>query len=198
VKLLPVVATLLAFAIPTSFAEAKPKTTYLNYIIAGDTAGEVLVSMIRRGPSVGGVKAYATTVADFSQRGEMVGNAELCRVKKYQFNGTFTITTPRLRNERALTGNSRAAWNTFSAFLRRHEETHRAIWLQCARAHEVKVRRLFGPNCRAVESKTRKLWEQTRSACRKRHEAFDAAEQRALLRQPLVRMAISANAVARR
>jgi predicted secreted Zn-dependent protease len=199
VKKIAVVAAVFAAALlpvlSSSFAEAKPKTIYKNYTIAGDTAGEVLVSMIKRGPSVGGVKAYATTLADFSQRGELVGNAQSCRVRTYQFVGNFTITTPRLKNEQALKGSSRAAWETFEKFLKRHEETHRAIWLQCGAAHEAQVRKLSGPNCRAVEAKARKLWEKTRNACRRKHEAFDSAEQRALMRQPLVRLALSANAV---
>jgi predicted secreted Zn-dependent protease len=195
VKKLAVLAAVLAATLSSSLAEAKPKTVYKNYTIAGNNAGEVLVSMIRRGPVVGGVKAYATTLADFSQRGDMVGNAQTCRVKSYQFIGNFTITTPRLKNERALQGSSRAAWETFSKFLTRHEETHRAIWLQCGAAHEAQVRKLSGPNCRVVEAKARKLWEKTRNACRRKHEAFDAAEQRALMRQPLVRLALNANAV---
>jgi predicted secreted Zn-dependent protease len=199
VKQLALVAALLAITLPSSFAEAKaktkPRTTYRNYTIAGDTPGEVLVSMIRRGPTVGGVKAYATTLADFTQRGDMISNSKRCQVRQFQFTGTFTITTPRLLNERALTGNSRIAWEGFSAFLKRHEETHRAIWLQCAAAHEARVKKLVGPNCGVVEARAKKLWEKTRDACRKRHEAFDEAEQRALLRQPLVRMALNANAV---
>jgi predicted secreted Zn-dependent protease len=195
VKKIAVLAAVLATTLSTGFAEAKPKTVYKTYTIAGDTAGEVLVSMIRRGPTVGGVKAYATTLADFSQRGEMVGNARSCRVKSYQFIGQFTITTPRLKNEQALKGSSRAAWETFSRFLKRHEETHRALWLQCGAAHEAQVRKLSGSNCRVVEAKARKLWEKTRDACRRKHEAFDAAEQRALMRQPLVRQALATNAV---
>jgi predicted secreted Zn-dependent protease len=191
-----VFAAALSSVLSPSFAEAKPRTIYKTYTIAGNTAGEVLVSMIRRGPTVGGVKAYATTLADFSQRGEMVSNAKSCRVRSYQFIGKFTITTPRLQNERALQGSSRAAWETFSRFLKRHEETHRALWLQCGAAHEAQALKLTGPNCRVVEAKARKLWEKTRNACRRKHEAFDAAEQRALLRQPLVRQAIATNAVA--
>jgi predicted secreted Zn-dependent protease len=190
--------TLAAFAaciLFTGQAEAKSSTTYKTYTIAGDTAGEVLISMIRRGPTVGGVKAYATTLADFRQRGDMIGNRNSCKVRKYDFDGKFVITLPALKNERALTGQSRQAWEQFSVFLKRHEETHRAMWEQCSAEHIAAVKRISAKTCSAVERKARELWNQTRERCRKRHDRFDAAEQQALFRQPLVRMAIGSRAV---
>src|SRR5262245_49181985 len=42
-------------------AEAKPVTNYTHYLIAGESAEGLYRSMLRKGPHVGGGKAYAST-----------------------------------------------------------------------------------------------------------------------------------------
>jgi predicted secreted Zn-dependent protease len=47
------------FLVPV--AQAKPITNYTHYLIAGESAESLYRSMLRRGPHVGGGKAYAST-----------------------------------------------------------------------------------------------------------------------------------------
>jgi predicted secreted Zn-dependent protease len=45
-----------------------------------------------------------------------------------------------MNNEGKLPPLIRSKWQQFSEFLKKHEETHRAIWMGCAREFETKVR----------------------------------------------------------
>jgi predicted secreted Zn-dependent protease len=175
-----------------SAADAKPKSTtsYSYYSVSGDSAVELYDSMVRRGPHVNGSKAYASTAASAVQEGKLMQGTS-CRVSDYRLSLKFTIRLPKLRNEAALSGETKGRWRQFSAFLKRHEETHRSIWLECAQALESKVASIRTGDCRSAEAKAVKMWDRARAACLKRHDAFDAAEQRRLIKHPFVRMVLA-------
>lgn len=192
-RLLKQVALAIAAIIAsTSFeAQAKPvhSTKYTYYSIAGNSPGAIYTSLIKRGPRVGGVKAYASTTAVSSQAGQM-HQGQFCEIKNYKFNIDFTIKLPKLQNEAALTGVTRSEWKNFSAFLKVHEETHRSIWLSCAAALEANIRAVRTPNCKAADAKATALWNKMKASCAKKQVAFDAQQQRALMRQPFVQLVL--------
>jgi predicted secreted Zn-dependent protease len=169
--------------------EAKPvqTTRYTYYTISGSSPEAVYAAMLRRGPDVNGVNAYATTLATSSQEGKLVMGKD-CQLQDYRFKIDFVIKLPRLKNEAALPAGARSDWQKFAAFVKRHEETHRAMWLQCAAELEPKVRALRGKDCAAVDKKADQLWSKMRENCSKRHRAFDAAEQKRLLNTPFVKL----------
>jgi predicted secreted Zn-dependent protease len=173
-------------------AEAKPteKTRYKFYNITGDTPVEIYTAMIKRGPDVNGVNAYASTSATSSQNGRLVLQGKSCRVDGYNFNIEFTINLPKLKNEAALNGQTAAKWGQFKSFLKVHEETHKSIWMNCARDLEVKVRGLRTNDCKVLDKKATSLWKQMRSACDRKHAAFDTAEQKRLLKHPFVKLVL--------
>jgi predicted secreted Zn-dependent protease len=187
--LVPVFATLTLIAAP---ATARPieKTKYKYYTISGNSASAIYTAMIKRGPDVNGVNAYASTTANSSQDGKLVAQGKSCRVDGYNFSIDFTINLPKLKNEGALTGQTAAKWGQFKSFLKTHEEQHRSIWLGCARSLESQVKSLRAPDCKAFDRQAAKLWKTMRNSCDKQHAAFDAAEQRRLLKHPFVKLVL--------
>lgn len=188
---LPILAMGFVAVAPFS-ASAKPAytTKYSYYSIGGDTAAEIYNAMIRRGPHVNGARAYASTSATSSQEGKLA-QGQNCTVQDYRLKIDFVIRLPRIKNDKVLTGATRARWQQFSQFLKRHEEAHRSIWLDCARDLERQVKAISVADCGVADVKAAKLWEQMRKSCAKKHDAFDAAEQKRLVRQPFVKLVLN-------
>ena len=187
-----VLGSILCACLMGKSAISKPNQTtkYTYYTISGNTPGAIYTTLVRRGPRVGGVKAYAATTAVSSQSGQLT-QGKYCSLENYKFKIDFTIKLPRLKNEAALKGTTKADWKKFSSFLKIHEETHRRIWLACAAALETKVKAIQTSSCAELNEKSTKLWEQMRVSCAKKQDAFDVAEQARLLRHPFVKLVLS-------
>jgi predicted secreted Zn-dependent protease len=181
------------FAVMVGQAWANPieKTKYKFYPISGNTPGEIYSAMIRRGPDVNGVNAYASTSATSAQSGRMVLQGQSCHVDGYKFSIDFIINLPKLQNESALRGATASKWGQFKSFLKTHEETHRSIWMACARKLETQVKSLRTGDCKVLDRQAAQLWKKMRASCDIQHAAFDAAEQRRLLRHPFVRLVLN-------
>lgn len=176
----------IAAAVSAADAGTITSTRYDYYLISGRSAAELYDAMLHRGPHVDGDKAYAATSATSSQHGKLVaGNS--CSVRDYSVRIDFVIRLPKLRVGAALTRTERQRFQQFSSFLRHHEETHRSIWLDCAAKLEEKVDRISAPTCGEAERRSESLWQDMRKSCSLKHQAFDAAEQRRLLRHPFLR-----------
>jgi len=187
-----VLGSILCACLMGKSAISKPNQTtkYTYYTIYGNTPGAIYTTLVRRGPRVGGVKAYAATTAVSSQSGQLT-QGKYCSLEDYKFKIDFTIKLPRLKNEAALKGATKADWKKFSSFLKIHEETHRRIWLACAAALETKVKAIQTSSCAELNEKSTKLWEQMRVSCAKKQDAFDVAEQARLLRHPFVKLVLT-------
>lgn len=170
-------------------ASAKPAQTtkYTYYSVAGDSAVEIYDAMIRKGPRVNGAKAYASTSATTTQDGKLLQTTS-CKIQDYKLKIDFVIRLPKIRNEKLLPAADRNRWKQFSAFLRKHEETHREIWLGCASDLERQVKAIRAKTCAEADRKAAQLWDRMRAACNKKHNAFDAAEQRKLMKHPFVQL----------
>jgi len=170
-------------------ASAKPTQTtrYSYYTISGDTAVEVYDSMIRKGPKVNGAKAYAATSATTTQDGKLLQGSS-CKILDYRLKLDFVIKLPKIRNEKVLPAAERKRWQQFSTFLKAHEETHRQIWLECAADLERQVKSIKVKSCSDADRKATQLWDRIRTACNRKHTAFDKAEQKRLLAHPFVQM----------
>lgn len=172
----------------TGALSARPvqTTAYSYYPISGNSAVEIYNSMIRKGPRVDGAKAYAATSATTAQDGKLI-QGKSCQIKDYRLKLDFVIKLPAIRNEAALSVSDRNRWHQFQAFLKKHEETHRAIWLGCAAELERKVRAIQTKSCKDADRRAADLWANIRAACNAKHSAFDAAEQKKLIQHPFVR-----------
>ena len=186
------VASTIAFAWLGASAQAQPHqaTHYSYYGISGNSPGSIYTTMISRGPKVGGVKAYAKTLAISTPVIKMVqGNT--CQIRQFDINFTFDINLPKLKNEAALTGRTKSEWKAFSGFLKVHEETHRRIWMEFANIFEARARGLKARTCSEMAAKIVKVRTQLAVVCNRRQEAFDNAQQQVLLRQPFVKLVLA-------
>ena len=58
-------------------------------------------------------------------------------------------------------------------FARRHEETHRGIYVQCANGFVAKAMRMTSSSCLSLQSSIRSLLESEKRACDLKQNAFD-------------------------
>ncbi len=175
--------------VDSAVAKTKTYTTYKYYTITGDTPAEIYAAMIKRGPDVNGVNAYASTLATSSQSGRLL-QGKSCKVQDYSFNINFVINLPKLRNEAALTGQTKAKYTQFKSFLKTHEETHRSIWMGCAQELETKMATLRTKSCKTMDKQAAKMWQVVRKSCDLKHKAWDKAEQKKLLVHPFVQLVL--------
>jgi predicted secreted Zn-dependent protease len=174
-------------------AEAQPKTTtnIKYYIVNGTTADSLDREMISRGPMHGRSRAYANIVAVPEYSGQLV-QGRTCRLENFQVSGTFTMTLPRLADGVRLSGDLKARWNSFKNFVRRHEEGHRAIWIDTMKKAQGRISRLSAATCPQLQAKIDAVFQEEWRAGERRQDAFDRADQQNLARHPLIQAANSA------
>ena len=180
----------------TPAASAKPVTNYTHYLIAGESAEGIYRAMLRRGPHVGGAKAYASTRMEPTISAQTVKGANSCRIGQFKINMTFTIQLPQLKKSANVDPTLRKSFNRFYEFAKKHEETHRTIWLKCAAEAEAKVTRVTAKTCSEAEAQGLKIVEDIASECDARHLAFDASEQRRLVNHPFIKQVLRKGGVA--
>ena len=179
-----------AFVCESVPAQPHQATKYSYYAIQGDSPASIYATMIKRGPRVGGVKAYAKTLA-VSTPSVQILQGKTCKLQSFSLNFNFDITLPKLQNENAITGRTKTEWRNFARFLKTHEETHRKIWLAYGSALEAKVRNIKAGSCAELASRIIYLRQQMAASCNREQEAFDAAQQHVLLQQPFVKLVLS-------
>ncbi len=160
-------------------------TSIKYYTITGPDDRSLDVQMARFGPTHRGGHAYATLSADPTFKGRLVAG-KYCRLRDFRVNASFVMTLPRLRPGVKLSAATRARWSSFSAFVRRHEEHHKTIWLGCLARGEARALRLRISDCDTLDRAVQKVFKQEWGACEKKQDAFDAAQQIRLKSQPLI------------
>jgi predicted secreted Zn-dependent protease len=191
VSLFSVLCLGLGLTLPPAAQAAPLQTTkYVYYPVSGNSAADVYAAMLRSGPHVDGAKAYAATTATTSQDGNLQQGSS-CQIDNYRLRIEFTIKLPKLSPGSHLAGGEMSRWQSFAAFVKRHEETHRSIWLACAQSLENQVRTIKAKNCSDASRQAAALWDRMRVSCSAKHNAFDAAQARVLLKQPFVAMVLN-------
>ena len=56
---------------------------------------------------------------------------------------------------------------------------------------ERQVKSIRAKTCGAADKEAEKIWDKIRASCNRRHEAFDAAEQKRLVKHPFVKLVIA-------
>jgi predicted secreted Zn-dependent protease len=179
----------ISFVIPAKAAKKFP-TKYTYYLVSGSSAGEVHRQLVKRGPSLHGTRAYASTAIMNPRESRVLdSDGKTCRVRSYSFNTSFVINLPKLKNPAALNVSERGNWQTFHAFAKRHEEEHRTIWSRCWNSLNAQAIGLRAPTCDGLHKKLDSLVKASFKACDARHQALDARDRSALKRQPFIRQA---------
>jgi predicted secreted Zn-dependent protease len=171
-------------------AVAQPTTSYVHYLVTGESAQSLFESMLSNGPRVGGGKAYASTRMDPNVKASTVAAGGQCRVDHFKMEMTFTIRLPQLENDRNVAPALRRSFERFYEFARRHEEKHRTIWLECAAEAEAMATGVTAGSCTEAEARSLKIVEEVSKRCDQRHAAFDAGEQKQLSKHPFMKQAL--------
>jgi predicted secreted Zn-dependent protease len=171
-------------------AAAKPLTNYVHYLIVGSSPEGLYRSMISNGPLVGGGKAYASTRMDPKVTATTVATRDSCRIDKFQLDMTFTIKLPQLKDASSLDASSRAIFDKFYEFAKKHEEGHRSIWLACAEEAEALAVEVTAKTCGEAETKALSIVDEVAKRCDLKHAAYDAGEKAKLFNHPFIKQVI--------
>jgi predicted secreted Zn-dependent protease len=178
---------LLAAVLNTVTAEARPQShlSVKDYSVTGPDDRSLDQQMARLGPSHRGGRAYATLSADPSFKGRLEGG-KYCRLASFQVRANFVMTLPKLASGARLSSATNARWKSFAAFVRRHEERHRSIWMGCLARGESRALKLRIGDCSQLDAAVEQVFKEEWVRCERLHDAFDSAEQIRLRRHPLI------------
>ncbi|MCA3556231.1 DUF922 domain-containing protein [Aestuariivirga sp.] len=179
-------AGLLAGAPPPAAAGTRHSTDFTTYAVSGRTPAEIYRSILVRGPTVGGVRAIASTSARGVQSYSMLQDGPACRVTGHRISFRFRVQLPRPSKLKALRPKDRALWQQFSGFLKAHELQHIDLWLGCAAELDRTVTSIRAPNCKATARKVENLWRSMQARCDKLQARFDREQRGELLAQPFM------------
>lgn len=168
-------------------AEAKPVTAtkVQHYEVSGSSASGLDAQMSSLGPWHGDGRAYANIVVKPNYNGNLV-QGKVCRLQNFKVTASFTMTLPRLAPGTQLPKTLSRQWKSFASFARKHEETHRAIWIECLGKAERRALALRVGDCGALTKEIDRVFESEWQRCERRQEAFDVAERGKLARHPLM------------
>ena len=168
-------------------AEARPtiSISYSYYSVSGSSLPEIYQSMKAHAPSAAGTKGYGVTTAS---PGKQMSVASCKAGGHYQIGVNVNIRLPKASGG-GLSSSEAAQWSSFVAFVKRHEETHRMIWLDCTTTFERQFQASAPADCGAAHAKAQVMWRQMVSACMPRQAAFDAAQASVARAHPFMKFA---------
>lgn len=182
----------IAFATAGSILSALPAqadpptvTTVKYYIVNANTADSLDRQMIANGPVHGPGRAYANIVAKPDYSGQLV-QGRTCRPEDFVVKAEFTMTLPKLGAGARLSSDLKARWESFQAFVRRHEEGHRDIWIETMRKAETRISALRAPSCQQLQGMIDGAFQEEWRSGERRQDAYDRADQQKLARHPLL------------
>lgn len=177
------------------FAEAvvaapKVSTKTIYFTVSGSTPGQVLRSILSRGPGMRrGGKAMATTQAKISQTLKPRGKNG-CR---YSSKAVITLRLPRLTKSSRRSASVRRVWSSFDRYIRAHEGRHKSIFLSCAKRIDRKARAYIRKHgCKNAKLKITKIMVDERLRCNRLNLAYDRRERSRIRALPLIRQARAA------
>jgi predicted secreted Zn-dependent protease len=176
----------------TGVAAGVRSSTQIEAYRVGGTTAASLVSYMRNHPYPGEHgDAVANIVPRYSLSIATKNAGATCKASSVDLNVRFLMTLPHATNASGMSPATRSAWTNFVSFARRHEESHRGIYLQCASGFVAKAMRLTASSCLALQSNVRSLLETEKRACDRRQNAFDRGQYRSVLNLGLFAMAKS-------
>ncbi len=180
----------LAHAPQAARAQLNTARVERQYAVSGRNERALLADMRRRGPRVGGRPALASTRMEARYSARLNRVAGRCQVRDFRLRARFIVTLPRLRRPRLLRASARKRWPGFLTRLRRHEERHIAIWTECLKRVDGKLRHMSASDCNALKRRMKNTYRRIMRACNHRHDVFDAGEHHVSRKLPFIRAAI--------
>ena len=179
------VAAGLSVATVPADAGVSSSTTVADYRVDGTTATG-LVSYMLNHPlpaTVSDSVAHIQPNYSLAVASKEVGG--VCKPVSVDLAIRFDIVLPKATQAGAMSRATLAAWNSFAAFARRHEETRRSIYLKCAAEFEAQAMRQVASSCAALEANIHRLLEAEKRACDIRQNDFARVQYRLVLNERL-------------
>ncbi len=130
--------------------------TYSYFSVGGATLSEIEGELARKGPHVQstGSRHPGATTMEFTSRISYAQSAGSCRIAGANVKVGAKMTLPRWRAPRKADQGTRLIWNTLSADIKRHEESHVVIAKNHAAELEAALRKLGTfSDCKAAAAK---------------------------------------------
>ena len=167
----------------------KTHTSLRHYVVSGADELSLLREMRRKGPRVGGKPALASTRMQTRYTARMRERGAACRVEALQMEVRFIVTLPALHSGGSIRRTTRRRWPSFVRKLRRHENRHIAIWMDCLRQVKRTLPTLRAADCRRLRKRMRNTYQRIMRQCSRRHDAFDRREKHAAASLPFIKAA---------
>lgn len=158
---------------------ASMSRTYTYFTIGGTTLEEIEGELKKRGPQVGnaGSRHPGATRMEFTTR---VGYSERngrCSVVEANVQVKANMILPRWNRRKRASGETRFVWDTLSADIRRHEESHVVIARNHARQMEQELLRIRNEtDCGVAQEKAAATTARVLAAHDKAQDDFDRIE----------------------
>lgn len=172
---------------------AAPKVTVKtkHYSVKGTTPRELLSYMLRHGPTGTTGPALGTASANIRQNADLKQTGNRCKIVNYRLSLGIVLRLPKLAKNQKLSNRTRKRWNSLAAYIRKHELTHKDIYVQCGRSIERNVRALSGKySCPVLHAKMQAVFKAENAKCDRRQQAFDAQEAKRIPKLALIRSAL--------
>ena len=189
-----------ALGISTIGVQAKSQftTSHKYYKVSGSSAATILNNSHVPSGFFGSTNYHAVISIKPKFDGSMKAGKKYCRFDRLKLGAHFTIRLPKLVRGAGGGKNLQRKFASFALFAKRHEHTHRSIWISCFKRSERKIHSLRIRSCRQLDIKAAKIIEREIAVCDRRHARFDRSERKKLNRQPLVRAAVKQVKTSRR
>lgn len=166
-------------------------TQYREHPVRGTTAPQVWRYMNAHpiiDPDDG--PAYANLTHDHDLKVSVATSGGACRVTELTFRWRFVLTLPKAVDYGGMNRGTQSMWNGFVAGLKRHEETHRTIFLDCGAVFVPAASRMTGPaGCFGMQRKVRRFIDQRYAMCMAEQKAFEKRDRSNILGLPFIRAA---------
>ena len=177
-KLLPAVVTVLALlALPAESASLSKSYSYFG--ISGNTLAEIEKELDRHGPKLKstGRRHPGATLMEFKTRIEYGEGNGRCRITGAQVQVEAKVILPRWRSRRRSDNDTRLIWDTLSADIKRHEESHVVIAKNHARELENALKGLYPQrSCEETASEAQKVTDRVMAKHDAAQAKFDRVE----------------------
>ncbi|MGI9413710.1 MAG: DUF922 domain-containing protein [Hyphomicrobiales bacterium] len=165
----------------------------VHYTVRGTTPQEILVYMLRHGPSVQSGPELATASFDIEHDGEVRQIGKRCHLHGYRAKLKIVLHLPKLAKGQKLSPATRKRWTKLSGYIRRHENKHKDIFVQCGRRIESRIKALSGKHsCSVLRDKMQAALVAEYDRCNKLQADFDAREAKRIPNLPLIKQAAKA------
>jgi len=172
-----------------AFGQVTTTLTTNTYSVPGTTA-KAIIRYMQSHPIRGDHgSAFANIRPRYTLSVKTAEKGAICKATDVEVKIHFNLTMPDAADKSRMSRNVRSAWNSFSAFIRNHEEHHRQSYIGCANTFLRAARRETANSCFAVESAVRRMFEKAKRDCEAKQVAWDRTQKGVLKRQSIVRMA---------